>query len=338
MRGMKRLRRWTNRIAPKAFILLYHRVAESTTDPQLLCVSPKHFAEHLDVLQRYYHSLSMRSLSRRLTSDLRLTRGIAITFDDGYADNFHNAHPLLKATGVPATVFVTAGKIDSNQEFWWDELERVLLSTPQLPDQLTLAINGQIYHWDFPENNIDNFCNGSWHVLKTCKPTPRQTAYMEMAKFLRSMEGDVREALLVKLFDWAGIERNGRTDNRALTSDELRVLARDGIVEISAHTMTHPVLSALSIESQRQEIVESKQELEKLLDQPVFGFSYPFGGRTDYTNDTVRIVKDAGFEYTCSNFSGHIYRKTDPYQLPRFVVRDWDGDEFKRQLEKWFAG
>lgn len=338
MRGTWRLRRWAKQVAPKAIILLYHRVAEVSADPQLLCVSPQHFAEHLEVLRRDYHPLSLRSLRRRLALNLWPSRSVVITFDDGYADNLHHARPLLEAADIPATVFVVAGQVDSQQEFWWDELERVLLSTPQLPAQLTLTIEGRVYRWDLQRSNGDVRPSSNWHVLMTSNPTPRQAAYRELAALLRGMESEARRQVLEQLVAWAGLDANGRPDYRALTGDEVRVLVQDGLVEIGAHTVSHPVLSALPIEAQGAEIANSKWRLEGILGRPVTSFSYPFGGQGDYTTDTVKLVRDAGFDCACSNFPGLVRFDSDPYQLPRFLVRDWDGEEFARRLEGWFAG
>jgi peptidoglycan/xylan/chitin deacetylase (PgdA/CDA1 family) len=335
---MWRLRRWAKRIAPKALILLYHRVAEVSSDPQLLCVSPKHFAEHLEVLRRNYHPLSLRSLRRRLALNLWPPRSVVITFDDGYADNLHNALPLLEAADVPATVFVVAGQLDSRREFWWDDLERILLSTPVLPDQLNLTVDGLSYVWNLKSPNSDDCSDQRWHVLMEAEPTPRQAAYRELAALLRGMESQARERQLEQLAAWAGLAVEGRPAYRALTSDEVKALAQDGLVEVGAHTMTHPVLSNLPGEAQQAEIVSSKRRLEELLGQPVTSFSYPYGTQSDYTTDTVRLVREAGFDCACSNFPGLVTFASDPYQLPRFLVRDWDGGEFARRLEGWFAG
>jgi peptidoglycan/xylan/chitin deacetylase (PgdA/CDA1 family) len=338
MRGTWRLRRWARQIAPKAIILLYHRVAEVPTDPQLLCVSPKHFAEHLQVLKQNCHLLSLSSLRRRLALNLWPPRSVVVTFDDGYADNLHQARPLLEAADVPATAFVTASQVDSQREFWWDELERVLLSLPTLPEILTLTLNGQEYRWTIQRNDGGGRPDTGWHVLMDSEPTPRQVVYLELDALLRDLDHDVRAQALVQLLAWAGLQAEGRPDHRALTSDELQALARGGLVEIGAHTVTHPVLSALPIQAQREEIVAGKRRLEEVVGQPVTSFSYPFGGRPHYSADTIRLVKEAGFDCACSNFPGHVQWKTDPYQLPRFLVRDWDGDEFARRLEGWFDG
>ena len=102
--------------------------------------------------------------------------------------------------------------------------------------------------------------------------------------------------------------------------------------------MTHPALSALPAALQRDEILKSKARLEEFLGSPVDSFAYPYGKRGDYTAETVAIVQEAGFSCACSNFAGVVERLSNPFQLPRMHVQDWDGDEFARRLSRWFDG
>jgi peptidoglycan/xylan/chitin deacetylase (PgdA/CDA1 family) len=108
----------------RSVILMYHRVVDVKRDRWALCVTPEHFAQHLDVLRKH-----QRTRLDRLTAggwSLRPKVTVAITFDDGYADNFHNAAPLLKKYETPASFFITTGYIGGVREFWWDELERIV--------------------------------------------------------------------------------------------------------------------------------------------------------------------------------------------------------------------
>jgi len=151
IRGMGRVRRIlqpvVNLFSPRVIILVYHRVIDLPSDPQLLCVKRKHFEEHLEVLRK-------RSCPERLqkvglaVEGKRLHRAVIVTFDDGYADNLLYAKPLLERYDVPATVFVTSGYVGQKRSFWWDELESLLLHSMKLPEQLELTLAGKHYYWE----------------------------------------------------------------------------------------------------------------------------------------------------------------------------------------------
>ena len=87
---------------------------------------------------------------------------------------------------------------------------------------------------------------------------------------------------------------------------------------------------------QREDIVGSKEDLERGLDRSVAAFSYPYGGAADYTAATASIVKEAGFRSACSNIPGQVSRGTDVFALPRVHIHDGDGETFSRQLSAWF--
>lgn len=326
-------------LAPGPVILLYHRVATLESDPQALAVTPERFAEHLEVLREHARLISLSELADRLGKGRPPRRAVAITFDDGYVDNLLHAKPLLERYASPATVFVSSGYVGRRMEFWWDELERVLLRPPILPEALALTIRGIEYDWSLqstvPTGAGTDRKSGEWNVLHVADPGPRHHVYRTLTQLLRPLEHQERLDCLVRLAEWSDSGPDGRDGFRAVSKEELCRLAAGGLVDIGAHTITHPTLSAIPPEQQRIEIEWSKYELEEVLGREVTSFSYPFGNRGSYTAETVAAVREAGFVSACSNFPGRV-RGSDLYQLPRVLVRNWDGDTFARHLRSWF--
>lgn len=325
----------------RGLILLYHRVAEVPTDPQLLCVSPAHFVEHLEVIRHTAAVVPLREMDDGRSAATDAGR-LAITFDDGYADNLHQAKPILERFDAPATVFAVSGAVGSDREFWWDELDRLLLQRDAMPPGLRLKIGEEVVEWDLAAVAAGDDGNREqdrrWSVLER-NGNPRQELYRSLCTMLRPLPSVSREKALDELAGWTGRVRTARPTHRALSAGELADLTAGGLIEVGAHTVTHPVLAALSTAQQQAELSECKAALEGLLARSVNSFSYPYGTRKDYTPATVRAVQQAGFTRACSNFAGVVGARTDPFQLPRMLVRDWGGEEFARRLrEAWGRG
>ena len=344
IRGIGRLRRIvrpiTNLLASRAIILLYHRVANLHSDPLLLSVTPEHFLEHLDILRRRCCPTRLGALEESLNGKKRIRKSVIITFDDGYADNLVNAKPLLERYEVPATVFVTTGYVTQQRSFWWDELESLLLGKQRLPETLRLNIAGVSYQWQLspcPDNNHSISGHPRWSVLQPESATPRQLVYRSLQQLLRPLPEESRREVLDELRRWANGGMIAAGQSVPLSVEEVVQLASGGSVEVGAHTVTHPVLSTISVDAQFTEIQQSKTHLEEILGFPVTSFAYPFGSRSDYTEATVAATRRAGFRRACSNFPGLVGPTADVYQLPRFLVRDWDGEEFSRRLSDWLS-
>lgn len=338
IRGLSKLRqvgRWVqNRFTPKALILMYHRVAQEDLDPWSLCVTPQNFAQHLEVLQTHTQPMSLKQLAQAHQDGNIPDQAVAITFDDGYANNLYNAKPILNRYNIPATVFVTSGYTQRHREFWWDELEQVLLQPGKLADKLCLTIEGNTHEWELGtavEYSKDE--QRDRHHQGQASPGTRLSFYYSVWQQLQPLPEAQRQQLLDEIITWAETEPVPRPTHRPLTLAEIPILEQDGLVEVGAHTVNHPLLSAQSIELQRQEIIQSKADLEKILAHPVSSFAYPFGA---YTPQTVPLVHEAGFTYACSTVEHTVRQYSDCLQLPRFEVLNWNGKEFEQRLLQWF--
>ncbi|TAK09013.1 polysaccharide deacetylase family protein [bacterium] len=332
--------RWLkSRFFPGALILLYHRVAELPSDPQLLCVTPGHFAEHLEMLKKRLRPVSLAEMRQALGKGVQTRFPVVITFDDGYGDNLHQAKPILERYDIPATVFVTAGQVGCEREFWWDEIERLLLRSGSLPESLRLSVHGNAMSWQLDGAvPYDEQRYRDWNVELQGNPTPRHTLYRSLCQLLRPLTESERCRVIRELQIWAGATGAGRLTHRVLSPDEIVRLTEGGLVDVGAHSLNHGTLSSLSVTEQRTEIEGSKRCLEKILGRPVKSFAYPFGSRSDYTPESLALVREAGFDSACANFPGTVWCSSDRFQLPRLLVRDWDGEVFERQLRRWVGG
>lgn len=317
--GLRTLARVTSRfrrVEPGSFVLLYHRVTTLTSDPWDLCVTPQHFVEHLDTLRRHRrHLVRLRDLARRQAP----TAAIAITFDDGYADNLTEAAPALERMNIPATVFIATGSIGSTREFWWDELEKILLSGRVLPAVLRLRIR---------EREVE------WSVGRPDALPARRNVYFSVWQALVELSPEERLQQMDALLEWSAIPPTPRESHRTLSLDGLRALARLDCFDIGAHTVSHSSLSALSSAERRREIGESRDFLESTLQRKVADFSYPYGR---YCSDTMVATREAGFHAAFTTEAQPVLDSSDRYALPRVCVGNWSGKEFERRLRTNFG-
>jgi peptidoglycan/xylan/chitin deacetylase (PgdA/CDA1 family) len=144
---------------------------------------------------------------------------------------------------------------------------------------------------------------------------------------------DVRCKVLDDMALWAGAALLARPTHRVLSLEEVDALNQGDLIEIGAHTVTHPFLSAFPPSRQAEEIQQSKGYLENILGQPITMFSYPHG---DFTTDTISLITEAGFACACTVVAESVWSHSARYQLPRFEVQNWNGEEFARRLLRWF--
>jgi peptidoglycan/xylan/chitin deacetylase (PgdA/CDA1 family) len=304
--------RWLrSRFFGKALILGYHRIAAPPQDPFGICVRPSHFESQLEIIRRLATPIGLTDLVKGLLNRESPPRAVAITFDDGYRDNFSHARPLLERHDVPATIFATTGYLGGT--FWWDELEILLLSPAFLPGTLELSVERRKYSW-----NGGNVGSDRYELL------------LSLYRWLLPLQAEQRDKLMAELRCWA--KAPATSQRLLLTPEEVSRLANNRLFEIGAHSVTHPSLSGLAPEAQRREIIESKEHLERLLNREIHGFAFPNGAFDDGVRERVR---EAGFAYACESTSDCVGWGTDQWSLPRFWIRDWDGATFERWLARW---
>jgi peptidoglycan/xylan/chitin deacetylase (PgdA/CDA1 family) len=302
-----------------ALILGYHRISSCLVAFDEICVSPENFAEHLHELRKRTHPIRLSELVQYLRDGSLPEKAVAITFDDGYADNLYTAKPLLEKYEIPATVFICTGYM--GKEFWWDELERLVFSSETDPRTLYLQADGKKF--EYPPANESS---------KTGNPALRHEFCRALYQFLVSLDVEDQNDAMGLIRSWSEVSSIGISTPRAMREDELLQLVDGGLIELGAHTKHHPMLPQLSLERQREEIHSSKKDLEILLGKKIMGFSYPNGRAT---NDAKQIVREMGFSYACSSLHDVVRPGSDLYELTRFWQKDVDGERFVQRLNRW---
>lgn len=263
----------------RGVILLYHRITNLENDPLLLAVSPERFEEHMEILQQYFNPVPLKDLCKQAERGRVMPRSVAVTFDDGYEDNYLYAKPILEKYAVPATVFVSSGYVGEVKEFWWDEIERLLLEEQESAmfldekgDSAGVRVRG-----DGGENTGENRETLPWNILRGKAPTIKHELYLYLCKRFQTMTSEQIEMALGDLRGLVGKAALVRKNHRPMTIDQISSLAISGLIDVGAHTRSHVNLAEQTYDAQKNEIAGSKKDLEEWLGREVSSFSYPLG-------------------------------------------------------------
>jgi len=296
-------------------VLIYHRVTELENDPFQLAISPAKFKSQIEYLKKKMHILTLGEFLNRIKQNDSLSNCVLITFDDGYADNFIQAKPILEQLETPAVFFITTGMINKNKEFWWDELEKLFYSTQSLSSAQLAHIIRKKYSWDI--NHSEN----------------RQNILFRVHRYLKILPYEKREKVLDDLFNLVEHNRNSiRPTHRIMNADEIRDLSHQEFFEIGSHSMNHCAFKSLSRSASKHEIEYSKNVLESISGHSIVSFCYPFGLKHDLSRRAARMIRKAGYSCAFTNIPGLFFRNDNIFKISRCLVRNWDVSELKENL------
>lgn len=317
-------------------VLMYHRVATPASDVWDIAVAPDRFEQHLQVLRKHYKVIPLQQLTASLRSGSVPNKGVAITFDDGYADNYQIAKPLLEKYELPATFFISSAHINQVKEFWWDELERLLLFTEQLPQQLALQVAGHQLEFNLEQETLLNPELQQRHSHWKASTPPvslRSSLYLKLYTLLKPLLYLQQQHLLQQLKEWAGVKPDVRTAYKCMTLDQLKDMTSSGLLSVGIHTSTHPALASHTAYVQQKEVEGNQQFLEQTLNTRVNILAYPYG---DHNEDSVAVAESLGLEAAFTTEAKPIRKNSHRYRLGRFQVQNWAADEFETKLKYWF--
>jgi len=311
---------------------MYHQVCQKADDPWELAVHPNHFHAQLEYLRKNFEVVPMTELAEGVVHH-KMKKVIAITFDDGFRDNYTNAAPLLDWLEIPATFYVGTTAVLDEKIYWWDALQDIIFHSEVLPPCFGMVINGEFVKFSFQsDHTLNNRLKNQIRVWNCNLPIPNEriALYMFLWCRLKPLSNAQQTTALDAIKNWAGRDiscPHGVTMNLR----EVRMLSQNPLFRIGAHAVHHAMLPEQNPIDQAYEVKESKRQIEKWLDKPVDGFAYPYG---NYNFITQRLLKEAGFTYAVSTESKPVTLEDDPFALPRIQVKNWNVYEFASKINE----
>jgi peptidoglycan/xylan/chitin deacetylase (PgdA/CDA1 family) len=284
-------------------ILMFHRVMpgkEKSVFNSILEVTPEYLEYCINYFKkRDYAFISLDAIHHILNNrDCLSKKFVAFTFDDGYADIFHYAYPLLKKYNIPFAVYIPTSFPDGKAIPWWYLIEEVIL----VHDQLTFETADKVFHLKC-QSIVEK--RRALNQLEDIFIDNRATDHL-LGQFLNQNKDAFYKTLGKLLLTW----------------EQIKYLSRDRNITIASHASSHRALNKLSTAEVRAEILESRGILETQIGREVTHFAYPFGGRDTAARREFDIIKELNFKTATTTRCGHIFYEHGKHMecLPRVMA------------------
>jgi len=283
-------------------ILLYHGVSRRRFRG-IENLSRKHihtddFERQLGYLAKHCQVLPLQELVSRAESN-ELERGtVAITFDDGFRNNYSDAYPLLSRYRMHATFFLSTGLIGTEEAFWVDKLEYLLNETTQS------GIEVPSLSACFEVGEVEG----------------KRQALMQIKRALKRGDALVAD-VVAEVVAASRVEPSyDYPEYRTMDWDQVREMHASGLCAFGAHTVGHTILSHLSRSEKAREIEGSLRKIEQEVDVPATLFSYPEGQASHFDDESIRVLRESGVTMSPTAMFGRNGPKTCPFHLKRNMV------------------
>jgi peptidoglycan/xylan/chitin deacetylase (PgdA/CDA1 family) len=297
-------------------VLAYHGVRNIVArgypfDEGTVSASCEQFDLQMRFVKNNFDVITFKTLREVLEGKIALPkRPLLITFDDGFADNYGNAFPILKKYNLSAAIFLVTGLVGTKEIFWWE----------------------RVAYW-FKKTDFFKV----WKQLGHGVPVPENKTQQFVLRYLKDMEDNERLSFLTELGKRFPIIESEviLSQIRPLKWEEILEMSRYGI-EFGSHTVTHPLLSKVSEAKLHFELTASKREIESKIGKEVLAIAYPVGGPSDYNEKVIDMAKQAGYLFGLSYSPCGVNNREvhdDRYSIKRIAIEtDHSFNRFRSYL------
>jgi len=312
---------------PELVILMYHRILPANDDRTLIeepgmVVSPETLRLHLDIIRKNFDVIKLSEWVNLKEEGAALPlRACAITFDDGWADNYEFAYPILQEMNLPATIFLTSDMIGTRRMFWPERLSRIVIEialnhSAQWTDACLDWIRTR--HISYRFNATPPTQEELAEIIEAAKQLPDREIHARLDRIEQELKLP-QPANRPSLLDW----------------NQLAEMIESGLIDVGSHTCHHIRLSEqIPVEVMEDEIVSSKQQIERQTGQVVTAFCYPNG---DYSPEALELVR-RHYNSAITTKPGWNTADSDSHLLCRFGIHQGNANDstaFLARISGW---
>ena len=306
---------------------MYHRILPADDERALreepgMILTPETLKLHIEIVKKHFCIISLSQwLGDRENGAELPERACALTFDDGWADNFEFAFPILEEMKVPATIFLTSGLIGTGGMFWPERLSLLLIEIASHHSR----------HWS--DDSLAWLKNlETQYTFSNTPPTQEELAEMiDAAKDFTDNDIHTRLDLIEQ-----HLGRQQLNNSPSLLDwNQVRQMLDSGLVEVGSHTCRHTrLVENVPADIIEKEIIDSKEEIERNTGRAVSMFCYPNG---DYSVDALEVVR-RHYKSAITTTPGWNTIDSDSHLLKRFGMHEGNSHDrtaFLARISGW---
>lgn len=312
---------------PQLVVLMYHRILplddeRAHLEEPGMIVTPETFKQNLELASQYFQIVKLSDwLEKRQNGEPLPAKACAITFDDGWIDNYEFAFPILGKFNIPATIFLVSSMVSSKAKFW---PERLALTITAIACQQTQQWTNPMLGWIKSAQTDYTFSN----------TPPSQEELSQIIAHAKQLPDQEIHTRLDKIESELGLDINFQTPS-LLNWAQIKEMTASGLIEVGSHTCHHIRLNEQTARDvMKNEIIESKAQIENQTDQPVKTFCFPNG---DYSAAALKLVQEH-YIGAVTTESGWNSSKSDNHLLQRIGIHEGiasDKTAFLARISGW---
>tara|TARA_E500000178_G_C17023515_1_gene756745 strand:- start:1822 stop:2748 length:927 start_codon:yes stop_codon:yes gene_type:complete len=291
----------------KLLILLYHGVTDVVSNG-IENYSRKHldfklFQNQMRLLKSKYNVISMDDVFYMKRNNLKFPkRSVAITFDDGFENNYSIAAPILDKFKVPATFYICANIVNSETMFWVDKIEDCINRTKTKQIIISLGGRKKIFKLDTYKKKIK--------CVEIIKNYCKKIKVKQKDRIINDLIN--RTFVLPKITTSKNYEK--------LKWNQVKKMYKNSLFTIGSHSLNHEILSMQNKEQMKKDVSKSLQIFNKKLNTEIRHFSYPEGQKNHYNEYIIKFLKKSGILICPSAVIGQNSRQIDLFNLRRCMI------------------
>jgi peptidoglycan/xylan/chitin deacetylase (PgdA/CDA1 family) len=292
---------------PRFHILLYHGVHGDDVVLDLRNRSGKHIsATRFDVematIARSRALVSMLDIAAAIRGEHSIPDdAVAVTFDDGFANNYTHAWPVLERHGVPATIYLSTGFIGKGRRMWSDQLEAAYLGSTV--DAIAIEVDGHSFDYELTE------------------PSQRLAAFLDTKARAKCLPNASKDHLVAAVCATLTPSPDSHPLYDFLTWEHVREMDASDLIDFGAHTVDHVSLTRVEPIEMARQIDQSIAAVANATGRPCKLFAYPEGQAHDYDDATIAHLRSVGIDHAPSAIAGsNVLGQIDPFHLRRHMV------------------